>query len=455
MTDRLAELLGHAADQHTQDAVPPPPPREANDAGAGWAGRWRAWAPLSAAAAAVAVAVPVVLVVGGSGGTDSAPGLARDGAVASTSPQPAPPRSTADHPLLVRDGTAVRGTGHVVAVEDKPVRLCGDPLIYDVGFGRPDETACPSDPVVLEGVDTAALAEVAGGRAGTLSFAGTWKGGRVQVTEQQPGASSYVPPSNGRVMDDRQVPCPTPPSGWPARTEVPQEDYPAALLELRKQHPTDVLATAVLHPPSDRVVLGVVAADEEAAQRARAALEPDYGRGVCVVTSPYSADDFSKAGTAGPGVLRTSGPDFATNLELIITWRVLVVDDQVQQRLDQLPEGLVEVAALIWPDSAATTRRDAATPNASPTVALAAPMPKGACGASGPGWPEGSDVAGYEAYVGLSFEKAKELAARSGHVLQVLGEDGVCAKGPFTADLRGDRVNLYLDSGRVVSAYTG
>lgn len=96
-----------------------------------------------------------------------------------------------------------------------------------------------------------------------------------------------------------------------------------------------------------------------------------------------------------------------------------------------------------------------ATPSAAATFELSAPVPSDACGASGPGWPEGSEVADYEAYEGLSFEQAEELAARSGHVLLVLGQDGVCAEGPFTADLRSDRVNLYLDSERVIAAYAG
>lgn len=99
-------------------------------------------------------------------------------------------------------------------------------------------------------------------------------------------------------------------------------------------------------------------------------------------------------------------------------------------------------------------------PTAAPTAAAAAtfqpaaPVPKYACGAEGSGeWPE--RTVDYQAYEGLTFEQAQELAVESGDTLRVLGQDGVCAKGPFTADSRGDRVNVYLDSGRVVSAYPG
>lgn len=107
------------------------------------------------------------------------------------------------------------------------------------------------------------------------------------------------------------------------------------------------------------------------------------------------------------------------------------------------------------PTPISTEAEPSATPTAAAAFVPAAPIPEWACGASGSGWPEGSDVADYEAYEGLTFEQAQDLAARSGVVLRVLGQDGICVEGPFTADLRGYRVNLYLDSGRVVSAYAG
>jgi hypothetical protein len=88
------------------------------------------------------------------------------------------------------------------------------------------------------------------------------------------------------------------------------------------------------------------------------------------------------------------------------------------------------------------------------TGSASAPVPDGACGASGPGWPAGSDVADYQAYEGLTMAQAEKLAERNGDDLRVLGQDGGCVE-LTTADLRGKRVNLYLDSGVVVSAYAG
>jgi hypothetical protein len=63
MADRLAELLAHAADQHTQGAAPPPIPSAWQvRSRAHGPGRRRLWAPLAAAAAVVAVAVPAAVL---------------------------------------------------------------------------------------------------------------------------------------------------------------------------------------------------------------------------------------------------------------------------------------------------------------------------------------------------------------------------------------------------------
>jgi hypothetical protein len=112
---------------------------------------------------------------------------------------------------------------------------------------------------------------------------------------------------------------------------------------------------------------------------------------------------------------------------------------------------LQDIAASMRPTSQITA---ATEPAATLPPQPAHTVPKDACGAEGSGdWPE--RAVDYRAYEGLTFEQAQELAVQSGDTLRVLGQDGVCAKGPFTADSRSDRVKVYLDSGRVVSAYPG
>lgn len=92
-------------------------------------------------------------------------------------------------------------------------------------------------------------------------------------------------------------------------------------------------------------------------------------------------------------------------------------------------------------------------PSTAVRPALSAPMPEYACGASGPGWPAGSQVADYEAYEGLTLQEAQDLADESGDLLRVLGTDGTCDPRAMRTDLRSNRVNVYPDSGTVVSAY--
>ncbi len=59
-------------------------------------------------------------------------------------------------------------------------------------------------------------------------------------------------------------------------------------------------------------------------------------------------------------------------------------------------------------------------------------------------------------YVGLTEEAAREKAAQAGRVLVVLEWDGGCpSASPSPSEVRGDRVNVYLQDGRVVDAAIG
>jgi hypothetical protein len=58
-------------------------------------------------------------------------------------------------------------------------------------------------------------------------------------------------------------------------------------------------------------------------------------------------------------------------------------------------------------------------------------------------------------FVGRALDDATRQAARRGYEVRVLGQDGTCA-GMVTGDLRAsDRVNLYLEGGRVKTAAYG
>ena len=118
---------------------------------------------------------------------------------------------------------------------------------------------------------------------------------------------------------------------------------------------------------------------------------------------------------------------------------------------------LAAVGAFVVPATLREGQERLSPPAAAPTApdASAAPStapPDGACGVqdkkNAPGMPDADD------YVGLTLEAARERAAQSGSVLVVLGSDGDC---PFAIpdDLRGDRVNVYLENGRVADAAIG
>lgn len=56
-------------------------------------------------------------------------------------------------------------------------------------------------------------------------------------------------------------------------------------------------------------------------------------------------------------------------------------------------------------------------------------------------------------FVGKTLPEAQSLAEREGGSLRVVGEDGRCMDA-LSDDLRGNRVNVYLDDGEVAEART-
>lgn len=56
-------------------------------------------------------------------------------------------------------------------------------------------------------------------------------------------------------------------------------------------------------------------------------------------------------------------------------------------------------------------------------------------------------------FVGKTLEEAEALAERQGGIVRVVGRDGNCEGR--SDDLRENRVNVYLEKGRVVAAVEG
>jgi hypothetical protein len=148
------------------------------------------------------------------------------------------------------------------------------------------------------------------------------------------------------------VPCPQPSGGWADVRSFPQEDYPAGVSKLREQHPDDALGGAVLAPTDQQRVMGFAAADADAAKRITDALTPTYGTSICVVVSPYSPADYRRAARGATHVFEVREPEFADNLTMVVRWFAIVVDDDVQDALDQLPEGLIRLNSILKPTAA-------------------------------------------------------------------------------------------------------
>jgi hypothetical protein len=63
-----------------------------------------------------------------------------------------------------------------------------------------------------------------------------------------------------------------------------------------------------------------------------------------------------------------------------------------------------------------------------------------------------SGLYGATEFLGLTLDEALSLAAQRGMGVRVFGQDGKCTSDGITDDFRRDRVNLYLEQGRVVTA---
>ncbi|MEO6205358.1 MAG: hypothetical protein ABIO67_08255 [Mycobacteriales bacterium] len=194
------------------------------------------------------------------------------------------------------------------------------------------------------------MIQVGSVQAGNARISGVWRQGGVDVESQSPdGQPEPIEPIGS---DSSKVPCPEPAGGWSDARSFPQEDYPAAVLKLREQHPDDALGGFVLAPTEEKRVLGFAAADADAAGRITEALTPMYGDSICVVVSPYTTSDYRRASRGATHVYEVREREFAQELTMVVRWFAIVVDDEVQTALDQLPEGLVRLQSVLRPITA-------------------------------------------------------------------------------------------------------
>ncbi len=281
------------------------------------------WLPFAAAGALVVLVIIVTVVLNSGGPSDNF-----DLRTSATIP------SGHASAAVLHDGDMVRGSGKVFVPPGGPVRLCGP-----VAVGVDDAQSCPVS-VALTG---AATSELRPGREVTIT--GVYQGDSIAVTS----VSKYVPPP-AHVQFHDDVPCTAPDGGWPdGRVDI------STVYRYRQAHPGDVLLTTVLHPTRSAQVAYVVTAGDPT--DAGTALTKTYGKRLCVVQSPFSAQQIAGAETAlkthlGPGLStidETAAAAIDSHGNVFIGARVPIVSDALAKVVDAQPAKLVQLTVWLRP----------------------------------------------------------------------------------------------------------
>lgn len=271
---------------------------------------------------------------------------------------------------VVRDGSRITATGAVVSVPDRPVRFCAPVARALIGYAPGQEPApeyCELG-VDVQGVDLDELAdrrEKAGAVEGVTTLTGTYRDGTLVVEQQE----RPVPPTPAD-QEASSPPCEAPEGGWQRDPGLlrgpgyePEGDAnmmaeQPAMDAYRAEHPGDVVTIALLRPFPDSVLMGVSAVDEAAASRAEQALRPAYGTRLCVVVSRFTRAQVTAAQAETPvggeegtrlGVMGGAGEGVSDDLQVEVGYDVVLVTDELQQRADRHPPGLIALRPWLVP----------------------------------------------------------------------------------------------------------
>ncbi|MEV4141108.1 hypothetical protein AB0J72_54215 [Dactylosporangium sp. NPDC049742] len=239
----------------------------------------RRWAVVAAAGAGTLVAlVAAVLVVN------------RQSAAPGEQQQPPPSVRAAADPrtLVVDDGDLVEASGQVLVAPGKPARLCAPAPVPAIGRAGNEPPSCALG-VDVTGVDPAKLtgaSVVAGVTTGQARLRGTWRDGRLHVTEQGP------PKPPAPVGFDDTVPCAAPKGGWKpgggadsnAMHQYIYEQHPDRFRPLRIAYPDGPPTGATTGPQPTEVTVVEVVAGDAAGEEQR--LRKLFDGNLCVVAAP-------------------------------------------------------------------------------------------------------------------------------------------------------------------------
>jgi hypothetical protein len=291
----------------------------------------RTWIPFAAAGAVVLVIVATTVLLNLGGRSDGF-----DLATSATIPS----GHAAD--AVIHDGDTVRGSGVVVAARGQPVRFCAPVVTADSGLSAQCRLSVP-----VTGVDVQALSSrhTAGSTiSGLATLTGTYRDGRIAVTEQKPFRTPRV------VLNQDQPPCHEPDGGWPSGAADP-----SAAVRYQRAHPGSIEIVALLHPSARQTVIYVVTNGDPTT--VGSALDAKYGDRLCAVAGKYTPEQLRAATSAvtsevGSGLTK---PDTAGAATVDRYGRVLVPADvpmvsaAFAKLVDAQPAGLVQLTVWLRP----------------------------------------------------------------------------------------------------------
>lgn len=260
--------------------------------------------------------------------------------------------ATADD--FVREGSVVSGSGRVVAIPGRPVRLCAN-VPARLGGYLPGQEPAPAScefgvDVVGVALDTLANRRVQDNAVeGWATLTGVWRGEALEVHRQDP------PPGTGsadeRAASRNQIPpCPEPTGGWPRGAAGDNlESAQSAIEHFLFAYPESREFSALLRPSRDQVVFGVAVHDDQARAAAERDLRPVLGARLCVTNARFSlakleavrSDPALQVGRS-PDRPFASGTEVSDDLHPVQALNVVMITERLRRAAGAHPAGLIK-----------------------------------------------------------------------------------------------------------------
>ena len=339
----LERVLGGAGERwRARQPVPPDPDLSRftdgeAPAAAGWAARWRIWAPVAAVVGITAVLAVVVIPLALHRTGASPGGMAAGPSAGSASPTPADWVLPADQ----GGGVPVEGIGGLLREPDGTTKLCMD--IAVLTSLPPAGAGCSPVFVLVTEVDPKWFTQTATSGQSWSQYVrveGTFHNGMLAANRVE----AFTPDPGSRV--EPAVPCPAPAGGWRPGYGLVEPDMtslndlidavrsdPAGFTDVWEAHPDGPPSAEASYAPTRMVY--VVGTTGDVAQT-RAQLEAIYGGNLCVHKVRYTAADLEQIAEKLRGVSSTpidAQPDVIENRVRV---KVVALDPPTMAILDAM-----------------------------------------------------------------------------------------------------------------------